>query len=817
MIPREIRRFLRRGYVAAILSGMILTVGFSAAAVTLNLIRALTRPRDAGLRNESFATIAQQTSAGGLSGINWYAVERLQTALLLPGASRAAYARPSSYRMDWNGRSEQISIAFTQNGFFSEFTNGLLTGNDFTSGWEARTKEGETIVSEDFSRRFFGSPENALSQSVTIAGHSFTVVGVAPRGFRGLWSATDAWTTPDQAEKLGTAAFRSETTYSSSWKRPNIWYFLVAAKRRSKPGPVETAARQLQEESNRPLHLQAVNGLVYDPVSDRNERASSQLSFIVAIALLLSASLNYCILLFARSSLYIEEFRLKRILGARSRRLAMDATIGPLFVVLASFLLSGAVTVSVQRLLAARETNPLVASGLGIESALLMLAFEFPLACVLGGSIALVPAMSLMRKSGAPKMGATTTMTAREGLILNSIVILEITVCTLVCLFAGTFVRESYLLSRVNLGFDPHQLTAYEANIMTKGGGTLSLQTSSGAESPFETFVRLSLLEAQTLPGLQGIAAATCTPFGPPMKTLDVHSFKAGAEALKGVSICAVSRSYFSTMGTGIYQGSSFAADDFHGEINHVLINRSLAKALWPGQNAVNQVIKLDDPGTYLGFEASVAGIAEDTRQSGALSSTQPIVYLPLTGNALVLSFPTYFVARGVQSGEQFGQIVQQQSQRTVNHLGIARSYSIEESVAASWHEQLQRLKLALCGAALVALIAYLGLYGVLIHSVTARQKELALRQSFGASRWSLQFVVIQKTVQCCLSAICVALLLWRACFGLLDTAWMSGASWSWKASGVTSLLCAVCSVAISLIPAGRASRISPATLLKGE
>jgi putative ABC transport system permease protein len=817
MIFREILRFLRRGNVAAILAGVVLTVGFTAAAITFNLIRALTHPQDAALQNETFATIAQQAPAEGLSGINWYTVEHLRNALWLPHSSMVAYAHPSNYQLQWQKRAAEISIAFTQDGFFGKFTNNFYAGGDFTPGWESGVDEGQAIVSESFSRRFFGSADNALHQDIKIAGQTFTVVGIAPKGFGGLWSTTDVWTTPDQAERLVTAAFQTSTIHSDAWKRPSIWYLLVVTGPGIRPAPVQTLDTQLRDEKNRSLHLQAVIGLTDDPVRDRNVHASSQLSFVVALALLLSASLNYCILLFARSSLYVEEFRLKRVLGASSRRLALDATIGPLFVVFASFLMSGVATVFLDRLLEAREINPVVASGLGIVGAVRMLAIEFPLACILGASIALVPALSLMRRSDAPKIGSTTTLTAREGLILNGIVVLEITVCTLICLFSGTFVREYYLLSKVSLGFDPRHLTSYEANIITKGGGTLSFQTTSGKESPMEAFVRLSMLGSEQLSGLHAIAAASCTPFGPSMKTIDVYRFESGIEPLRGVSFCTVSQTFFSATGTNIYDGSGFTRTDYTGDVNHVVISRSLARSLWPKQDAVNQMIRVDEPGSHLRFDVRVVGVADDTRQAGSLSSPQPTIYLPLTGNALVLSFPIYFLARGNQSTEKFGEIVQRQSQSTVNHLGIVRSYSIEESVNTAWQEQKLRLNLALIGSALVALIAYVGLYGVLIHSISARQKELALRLSFGSSRWALRRVVIGKAVLCCFTAICLALLLWRVCFGLLDSAWMSGASWSWEASGITSLLCAIAAVAVSLIPAGRVARISPATLLKGE
>ncbi len=816
MIFREIRRFLRRRLLPTVIAGVVLAAGFSGAAVTLILMRALTRPSHAGLRAGSFATAAERTTAGGLSRIDWYTVETLKRTLVLPHTAIAAYARPSNYQLEWQQRSAQVNVAFTEAGFFSNFTSDLSAGHNFQPGWEAARGEGEALISADFSRRFFGSAGEALGQNIAIAGQRFTVIGVGPAGFGGLWTSTDVWTTPDEAERLGTAAFRHGPMVPNSWMRPSRWYLLVIGGIGTSPVP--TLGEQLRQQELLPLHLQAVEGLTDDPVRARNVHASSQLTLVVALALLLSASLNYCLLLFARSALSADEFRLKRALGASPVRLAIDAASGPLFVILTSFLLSGLITVAAGHWLQMKEMNPIVASGLATNSALRILAVEFPLACLMGAAIALAPTLSLMRRSSAPLRAATVTHTASEQRFLNALVVVEIVICTLVCLFAGTYAAEYSRLAAVRLGYDPHQLAEYEAGIITKGGGTITLETSSGERSPIEEFVRLSLLGAQEqLAGAQAVAASSCAPFGPPMKTMDLRRFEAGGEALHAISLCNVSSGFFSTLGTRTEKGSGFTESDYRGEVNHAVINKALAEALWPREDAVDRTLLLSDAAANLEFEVRVVGVVDDIRQAGPLSTPQPVVYLPLTGNALALSYPVYFLMRGEPSPAEFGRIVQQVSQGTVKHLGIVRGYSIEEKVREAWHDENIRLSLSLFGALFIALIAYVGLYGVVVHSVSTRQKELALRLSFGASRWAIQRAVIERTLLCCGAAVILALLLWKTCFGFLDPRWVGEATWSWKAPLITSLICAIASVAISVVPSLKAARISPAKLLKSD
>jgi hypothetical protein len=106
---------------------------------------------------------------------------------------------------------------------------------------------------------------------------------------------------------------------------------------------------------------------------------------------------------------------------------------------------------------------------------------------------------------------------------------------------------------------------------------------------------------------------------------------------LKAISFCTVSQDFFSTTRTRIDRGSGFSEGDFHGDVAQALVNKSLAKVLGP---VMNQTLRLDMPASNFQLEVNVKGIVDDTRQEGALSSPQPTVYLPLTGNAVIMSFP---------------------------------------------------------------------------------------------------------------------------------------------------------------------------------
>jgi putative ABC transport system permease protein len=299
------------------------------------------------------------------------------------------------------------------------------------------------------------------------------------------------------------------------------------------------------------------------------------------------------------------------------------------------------------------------------------------------------------------------------------------------------------------------------------------------------------------------------------MKTLDIDPMQAGVDSLRGVPFCAVGPNYFTTVEDHIYRGSVFTLSDFDGDIAQVVINRKLADVLWPGKSPVNRTIRLTEPVTGLQFDTQILGIVDDMRSGGAASSTQATIFLPLKGNAFALSFPFWFLARGTYSSHDLESFVQGQAATTMPGMGITRSFSIEDRLQNSWRAQRLRLELGLGGAALLAIIAYLGLYGVLTNAVSSRRRELALRLCFGANAWQLRRIILARAIRCSIAATILSFGSGQLFFRFLNTSWTGGAAWSWQIASATCLVCSFAAIGIAMIPANMAVQISPSQVLK--
>jgi len=119
--------------------------------------------------------------------------------------------------------------------------------------------------------------------------------------------------------------------------------------------------------------------------------------------------LNYCGLLLAQAPQYVEEVRLKRVLGASVLRIVLESMCGPVITVLAGFVVAAGGAIAGLSVLSKREPRFLSANGVPWEVALGILGIGAAIVCILAILVALVPALRLLRDSGAPHMGYTST------------------------------------------------------------------------------------------------------------------------------------------------------------------------------------------------------------------------------------------------------------------------------------------------------------------------------------------------------------------------------------------------------------------------
>jgi hypothetical protein len=821
MIRREYIRFVRRNPVGTVLLVLLLAIGFTGSAATYTIIRLLLAPRSGGLRQQAYVSIAEKAS-GGVHPVSWQTYERLRETAASSGLRLAAYAEPITVHLSSGQNEEEISVAAASNGFFGAFTQGLNGEQDFSFSWQGRYGGTEIVLSQSLAERLFANAEEAVGRNLSLNNQTFHIIGIAPRGFSGLWSPADAWVTPDKMSSLAFGVVSSDASKNSSgsentlWEKSPVFYVLAGSTVFSQSILHQQLEKIIRLPENTQSNLGASDGLTKDPVWDSKVRAWARLALLLSAALIFATALNYCGLLLAQAPRHVEELRLKKVLGAGVLRILLENMCGPVITVLVGFLVAAGATTAVLSALGKRQLHSLMAGGISWKMAAETLGTGLAIACVLAVLVALLPALRLLHDSGAPQLGYTSTSGKKMNFILYGIVSSQIASCIVICLVAGMILGAVRSLSREALGFQADRLSVFAVSSAAKGG-TFSFTTSDANDFPLAVFTRgVVTSPANGVSAAGSLAAASCAPFAQPLKTISIQRLDRGLPPLT-VHFCAVSREFFRTTGNPIIEGSAFSDDSFTGEVHELIVNRKLASELWPQENALHRSVLIEEPSWGIRFTSDVIGVAQDMRFSGLANTPDATVFLPLKGNVFSLSFPLYFLTRDTASLHPVEESIERQARGSRLALGVSNSYQVKEPLTKSLMEQQARVWLSAGGAMLVALIAYLGLYGVLIHSVNSRRKEIAIRSCFGASNGSVRLLILRKALQCSVTAIALSSVAWQPVKLLLSGAWTGKMELSWPLMIAIPLLCLGAAVAISFKPAWDATRVPPSELLKGQ
>jgi len=814
MILREARRFYRGSRLLSLSGVVVLALGIGASAVLLALMLAFSSLTYPGMRNIAYATIAEETEGGGSIQIAWPRFEQLR-ASTGGRTTLAAYSKIINTTLEVNGNRRPVRVAAISSGFFSVFTPRLVAGRDFSQIEEVQAVRRVAILSHLLAKSLFGSAENALERFVVIDGLAYKVVGVAPSGFRGIFGdLAEAWVPASCVIPLILKAPSGESTAPDVWKYIAAFYGVGESDHVSSTELVADLVHSLplRVGSDAPLHVS--QGLTTDPVREIRLRKWLRLGFLLALFFTIVSSLNYSLLLLARTPRYAKEVSLKRALGAGIGRLMAELMIGPATMVgsglVAAFMFWAVAMILISRVPAFGQ--PVRGS---LHTGFLAFGIQVPLACGLTLLIALIPALSFLRE-GAPRGGYESTGNQGTGFLLQFTVTLQIAFCIATWILAGMIVSTVTSLMRENLGYNPSHLTVVSIG---PGPGGVSFAVGANRSFPTVSAIRSLIDEVTDVPGVRSASFASNAPFDPQMGTLTLQRIDDASAPPRTVNQVLVSPDYFRTMGTRTLRESA-SSESLTWGVNEIVINEALSKELWPKESPLNRAVRLTDPNgggiPAVTFAAVIVGVVEDMRISGVSASPEPTVYLSVNG-AEFFDISPYLVVNGSESEQALQDVVHRQVAALMPGLGVLSTYSVNDRARASLLREKQRAYCSIAGALTMALLACIGLYGALAYYVGSKRRELAVRICVGASPWAIRRIILARAAWCAISAVILCIPVWPILAQLSSNDYLGRVSWSTGRAILISMGCVSASVVISLVPATAAASISPADALKEQ
>jgi predicted permease len=443
---------------------------------------------------------------------------------------------------------------------------------------------------------------------------------------------------------------------------------------------------------------------------------------------------------------------------------------------------------------------PLLASVRIDGSALLFTLLAALASGVLFGLLPALRVTALSLREGMQDGGRGSSGGKRHAWVRDGLVVSELAFACILLVGAGLLIRSFLRVLDVNPGFQPERAAALRIDP--------SFGISSFAQQ--NSFIDDVLTRARSIPGIVAAGITDVLPLR------DDRSWAVSAVGqVYGKShpppepfIRVVSDGYFEAAGIPLRSGRTFTERDRASSERVVVINETLARTLWPGQNPLGQMVATDGG-------RRVVGVVADVRHAALETVGGPEMYLPMrqTGDYAAMQL----VVRTALPPDRLAAGIRTALRPIDPNLPVREFVTFQDLVDRAVSPR-RFLVLLLAGfAAFALLLASLGIYAVISFSVSQRVQEIGIRMALGASATDLQRRIVLRTLA--LAALGLALgmtasrILSRSLGSLLFGITTGDPS---TFIGVGTLLIAVAAIA-GYIPAWKASRIDPMVALRSN
>jgi putative ABC transport system permease protein len=795
-------RTLRRDAGFTLFAVLIIGLGIGASSTVFSVLNTLlVRPlpfRDPG----RLVWIANNGGDGNMSGQTVQVTRLLDLRELNKSfsdiAGYFAFYGVGDNKLTGQGEPERLSGVPVSQNFFPLLDVQPQLGRQFSAAECKWNGPKAVLLSHGLWERRFASDPGIVGKPLTLNDAAFTVVGVLPASF-------------DFGSIFAPGAHIDLYFPFALSKETDRWGNTLALVGRLKPGVSLPTAQA--EASVLGIHITSKyprqNGLeprlsfLRQHVSGRLRPALLVLACSVgAVMLIVCANLSN--LLLARTATRQKEMAIRSALGAGRKRLIRQLLTESIVLTCAGAALGLLLAIGATKAITHLDAFniPLLAS---VQVDPVALAFTLLVAMLTGIILGMAPALQVSAiPINAALAGGSRGASESKGhtWIRGALVISEIAFACVLLVGAGLLIRSFLRVLDVDLGFRPER------------AGTLRIDPGPQYKTQEEQngYYDEALRRVRNLPGIDAAGLTDALPLGRNRSwgaSAKGKTYKDGAYPSAFVRI--VTDGYIKAMGMTLKAGRDLTPQDTKGKTSVIMVNETLARTLWPGQNPLGQII----PGECDGTDRQVVGVVGDVRHIALEQNSGSEMYIPIRQcmdsgsiDLVVRSrLPLAAVASQVQASLR-------PIEPTLPKGGFRPLQQLVDKAASP-----RRFIVFLLGgfAVFAVVLASLGIYGVISYSVNQKTKEIGIRMALGASTGEVQRRIVMQTLGLAAAGMLVGVAassgLARALKGLLF-----GVTYEDPLTflGTMGVLLSVALLA-GYLPARRASRIDPTVALRAN
>ncbi|HUN99412.1 MAG TPA: FtsX-like permease family protein, partial [Bradyrhizobium sp.] len=451
-----------------------------------------------------------------------------------------------------------------------------------------------------------------------------------------------------------------------------------------------------------------------------------------------------------------------------------------------------------------------IANGLSGNLNLEVLAYALLVTAVCVALFGAAPSLRATRSelvSSVKEQAGTTSLGASHQRLRQGLVVCQVALTLLLVTAAGAFAHSLFNAQHVDLGLRPDHMLQF----------TVAPRLLGYDDARSTAFFRNLDERLAALPGVRSVssAAESLMDYSDRGSNVDVEGEPAEERGTKHVLRNAIGPGHFSNMGIPLLAGREFTRTDVLGSPKVVIVNETFAKTFFPAGNAIGHHLRFGYSTDHLP-DMEIVAVVKDSHHEGVKDEEiKPFVYVPYPQEANIGRL-TYYV-RTSQDPTLISNSVRSVVSELDSSLPVSGLRTFEAQIDRQLANDRLIATLSEIFGGLAALLAAIGIYGLLAYGVTQRIREIGIRMALGADAANVGKMILSEMSWLLLIGIAIGLPLTYGLGKLLNSMLYGVKAFELATVGISLVLMALVALAAAYIPARRATRVDPLAALRYE